>query len=251
VSPNLSLPEGLSGGRFRDRLALVSDLDRQRRELAFSAEVSAFEESTRKAVSLLTGGKVAGAFDVSRAPEKLQERYGRNSFGWSLLLASRLVQAGVSLVQVNLGNNESWDTHQSIFPNLKNFLLPPMDKAVSALLDDLQSRGLLEETLVVMASEFGRTPRISTLPGGKRLPGRDHWGAVQSVFFAGGGVRGGTVIGSSDKIGGHPASDAQTPENFAATIYSALGIPAQAAWTDLQSRPHPLYQGQPMSGLFG
>jgi uncharacterized protein (DUF1501 family) len=160
------------------------------------------------------------------------------------------VQRGVRLVQVNLGNNETWDTHESAFPNLKNFLLPPTDRAVSALIDDLRERGLLDSTLIVMAGEFGRTPRIFSIPGA-RLPGRDHWGAVQSVFFAGGGVRGGTVIGSSDKIGGYPASSPQTPENLAATIYDALGIPQDAHWLDEQGRPNLFYHGTPIAALMG
>src|SRR5205814_9181355 len=113
-------------------------------------------------------------------------------------------------------------------PHLRDNLFPPTDRAVSALLDDLHDSGLLDATLVVMASEFGRTPRISRLPEAYRLPGRDHWGMVQTVLFAGGGVRGGRVIGSSDRIGGYPESDAQTPENMAATIYQSLGIPQTA-----------------------
>ena len=138
---------------------------------------------------------------------KVQDRYGRNSFGWSLLMARRLVEAGVNLVQVNLGNNETWDTHGNAFPHLKDKLFPPTDRALSALLDDLDESGLLDNTLIVMAGEFGRTPKIFGLPQHYKLPGRDHWGAVQTVFFAGGGVRGGTVVGSSDRIGGYPASD--------------------------------------------
>jgi uncharacterized protein (DUF1501 family) len=163
-------------------------------------------------------------------------------------MARRMLEAGVSLVQVNLGNNESWDTHQNAWPSLKNYLLPPMDRAVSALLDDLEADGLLDETLVVMGSEFGRTPKISTLKGAKGA-GRDHWGAVQSLFFAGGGVQGGNVIGSTDKFGGHPESDGQTPENMAATIYEALGLPREISWTDLQQRPHFLYDAEPIKGL--
>jgi uncharacterized protein (DUF1501 family) len=123
-----------------------------------------------------------------------------------------------------------------------------MDRAVSALIDDLDERGLLDDTLIVMAGEFGRTPRIFNIPGAK-TPGRDHWGAVQSVFFAGGGVRAGTVIGASDKIGGYPAADPQKPENFAATIYQALGIPQSAVWRDAADRPHFLYHADPIVGL--
>jgi len=192
---------------------------------------------------------VQRAFDVTRTDDSVQERYGRNSFGWSLMMARRLVEAGVSLVQVNLGNNETWDTHGEAFPHLKDKLLPPTDRALSALLDDLAESGLLESTLIVMAGEFGRTPKITHLPQHYKLPGRDHWGAVQTVLFAGGGVRGGTVVGSSDRIGGYPASDPQTPEQMAATIYHALGIPATAVWHDEQDRPHQIYHGEPIRGL--
>ena len=164
-------------------------------------------------------------------------------------MAFRLVEAGVSLVQVNLGNNETWDTHGDIFPRLKDKLLPPTDRALSALLDDLESRGLLDSTLILMGSEFGRTPKLSTLSESYPSPGRDHWGAVQSLWFAGGGVRGGTVVGSSDKIGAYPASNPQTPENMAATIYKALGIPETASWQDELDRPHQIYQGDPIPGL--
>jgi uncharacterized protein (DUF1501 family) len=164
-------------------------------------------------------------------------------------MAYRLVAAGVTLVQVNLGNNETWDTHGDAFPRFKNKLFPPTDRAVCALLDDLDASGLLSSTLVVMAGEFGRTPKVSTLPDSFAGPGRDHWGAVQSVFFAGGGVRGGTVIGSSDKDGAYPASAAQKPENMAATIYHALGIPPAAVWHDSLTRPHNIYYGDPIPGL--
>jgi hypothetical protein len=249
-SPNLSVPEWLAGGRLQDRLDLLRLLDRQRASLEHAAEIQEQDRQWQSAVSLLTGGPVAGAFDVTRADPRLRERYGHNSFGWSLLTAARLVEAGVRLVQVNLGNDETWDTHENAFPNLKNHLLPPMDRAVSALLDDLKDRGLLESTLIVMAGEFGRTPKISTLPGASH-PGRDHWGAVQSVFFAGGGVPGGAVIGSSDREGGQPASDAQTPENLAATIFHALGIPRDTQWLDVQQRPFPLYHADPIRGLVG
>ena len=153
----------------------------------------------QSAVSLLTDINVRRAFDIRRQPEKDLDRFGRNAFGWSLLLASRLVEAGISLVQVNLGNNETWDTHGNAFPHLKDKLFPPTDKAVSALIDDLHDRGLLDSTLIVMAGEFGRTPKVSRLPQFYKLAGRDHWGASQTVFLAGGGIKGGTVIGSTDK----------------------------------------------------
>jgi uncharacterized protein (DUF1501 family) len=192
---------------------------------------------------------VKWAFDVTRADDRTQDRYGRNSFGWSMLMARRLVEVGVNCVQVNLGNYNSWDTHGANFPKLKDFLLPPTDLALSALIDDLDDSGLLESTLIVMAGEFGRTPKISRLPRFYKYPGRDHWCAVQSAFLAGGGIRGGTVVGSSDKTGGYPASDPQTPEALAATIYSHLGIPRTAAWQDEVERPTHIYHGTPIPGL--
>ena len=152
-------------------------------------------------------------------------------------------------MEVHLGNNETWDTHGEAFPHLKDKLFPPADRSISALLDDLHDRGLLDSTLIVMAGEFGRTPKITRLPQYYKLPGRDHWGAVQTVFFAGGGVRGGTVIGASDRVGAYPADNPQTPENMAASIYHSLGIPASATWQDAEDRPHQIYYGEPIPGL--
>lgn len=248
-APNLILAEGLSEDRFASRVGLLAEIERQRRLLDQYAERVEFDRFRQGAISLLMDPKVRWAFDVTRADDATQERYGRNSFGWSLLMARRLVEVGVNLVQVNLGNNETWDTHGEAFPHLREKLLPPTDRALSALLDDLQASGLLETTLIVMASEFGRTPKISHLPQYYKLPGRDHWGAVQTVFFAGGGVRGGTVVGASDKIGAFPASQPQTPENMAATIYHCLGLPRTTAWYDDLERPHQVYHGEPISGL--
>lgn len=247
--PDLTLPEGLDDPRLTSRLDLLAHLDRQRSDLDREANVGRFDARRQAAVSLLTDARVRRSFDLADADPKLLDRYGRNSFGWSLLMARRLVEAGVSLVQVNMGNNETWDTHGNAFPHLKDNLLPPTDRAVSALLDDLDGGGLLDSTLVVMAGEFGRTPRISTLPSAYKLPGRDHWGRVQTVLLAGGGVVGGRVVGSSDRIGGHPASDPQTPEDLAATIYRSLGIPALASWEDDLGRPHQVYHGTPIVGL--
>jgi hypothetical protein len=248
-APNISLSAGMTFSRMNDRLGLLRGLDRQRTALEEAATKNNFGAHRQSAISLLTDPKVRRAFDVTKADVRTQERYGRNSFGWSLLMAYRLVEAGVNMIQVNLGNNETWDSHGDIFPRLKNKLFPPTDKALCALLDDLQSSGLLKTTLIVMGSEFGRTPKLSTLGDSYSGPGRDHWGAVQSVFFAGGGIRGGTVIGASDKNGAYPAHLPQTPENMAATIYQALGIPATAAWHDAVDRPHAVYNGRPIPGL--
>ncbi len=248
-APNLELPHGLTNPRFQNRIALVNQLSQQRRQLEHSAETQNFDRFRQGAISLLTDERVHHALDVTHADEPTQERYGKNAFGWSLLMARRLVEAGVNLVQVNLGNDETWDTHGNAFPHLKDNLFPPTDRAISALLDDLSESGMLDDTLIVMAGEFGRTPKISLLPQHYKLPGRDHWGAVQSVWLAGGGVQGGRVIGASDKIGAYPADSPQRPENLAATIYDALGIPATAAWYDELDRPHHIYHGEPIRGL--
>ncbi len=248
-APSLSLPEGLDWNRLKDRLSLRRALDLNDGWIEHSSQSRQMDRYQKMAVSLLTDSKTKAAFEVHSAPAKVQDRYGRNAFGWSLLLAKQLVQAGVQLIQVNLGNNETWDNHQAIFPNLKNYLLPPLDQSVSALLDDLNESGLLDDTLVVMASEFGRTPRIFKIPN-VPLPGRDHWGAAQTVFFAGGGTGGGRVVGSTDAIGAYPDSDPHTPEDFAATIYHALGIPPQLSWHDPVDRPHPVYHGNPIVSLF-
>jgi uncharacterized protein (DUF1501 family) len=248
-APEITLAPGMNAQRFQGRLALLDDLDRQRRALEQTASAQRYDDHRQSAVSLLAGSQVRHAVNVTSADDRTQQRYGRNSFGWSLLMAFRLVEAGVNMVQVNLGNNETWDTHGDAFPRLRDKLFPPTDRALCALIDDLQACGLLDSTLIVMGSEFGRTPKLSTLDQSFTGAGRDHWGAVQSVFFAGGGIRGGTVIGASDKLGAYPAANPQTPENMAATIYHALGLPATAAWHDELGRPHPIYHGEPILGL--
>ena len=249
-SPNLSLPQGLTRSRLNDRDDLRALLDQQRRDLEQAATAESYDRHRQHAISMLTDASVQRAFDVHNADPQTLDRYGRNSFGWSLLMARQLVQAGVNLVQVNLGNNESWDTHDNNFPLLRDCLLPPTDRGVSALLDDLNTLGMLDETLIVMVGEMGRTPKVNSAnrsPGAKA--GRDHWGAVQTVVVAGGGIKGGVVIGASDKQGAYPAFDAQRPENLAATIYHAMGIPGVATWKDDLDRPHHIYHGEPIRGL--
>lgn len=250
--PNLSLPEGVLGPRFQNRRELLDVVEQQRRQLDANGAGGSYDRMRQAALSLMVDPKVREAFDVRRADPRLLERYGDNSFGWSLLMARRLVELGVNMVQVNLGNFGSWDLHGNNFPLLKNYLFPPTDLAVSGLLDDLSESGLLDTTLVVMAGEFGRTPRISHVaPEIYKLPGRDHWAPCQSVWFAGGGVQGGTVIGASDRDGAYPITDPQTPENFAATIYHALGIPSTAVWYDVTGRPNHVYQAEPIRRLMG
>lgn len=249
--PALTLPEGVLGGRFRDRIDILDVVERQQRELDRSGASGDYDRIRQSALSLMADPKVREAFNVRNADPRTLDRYGDNSFGWSLLMARRLVEAGVNLVQVNLGNFGSWDLHGNNFPLLKDYLFPPTDRAVSGLLDDLQENGLFDSTLVVMAGEFGRTPRIfNVAPNVYRLPGRDHWAPCQSVWFAGGGVQGGTVIGASDRDGAYPISNHQTPENFAASIYHALGIPRDAHWHDVTGRPYSVYEANPIERLF-
>lgn len=248
-APNLSLPQGLTRTRLSQRDGLRSLLDQQRRELDRAASVESFDRHRQAAISLLTDASVQRAFDVESVDPQTLDRYGRNAFGWSLLMARQLVEAGVTLVQVNLGNNETWDTHENNFPLLRDCLLPPTDRGVSALIDDLDARGLLDETLIVMCGEMGRTPRVNAGTGESKVPGRDHWGAVQTVFLAGGPIRQGIVVGASDRDGAYPSNSPQLPENLAATIYHALGIPASASWKDEVGRPHHIYHGEPVREL--
>ena len=248
--PDLTLPAETSFDRFDKRMNLLQTIEHQRMNLDRLSMTEPFDQSRQRAISLLTDPKIKRGLDVSGEPPETLDRYGRNSFGWSLLMARNLIELGVNLVQVNLGSNETWDTHGEAFPHLKDKLLPPTDKALSALLDDLHDRGMLNDTLVVMAGEFGRAPKITHLPQFYKLPGRDHWGPIQSVFFAGGGTQGGRVVGASDKIGAFPASDPQKPENLAATIYSALGLPDTAAWYDDMKRPTHIFEGAAIAGLF-
>jgi hypothetical protein len=238
--PRLTLPEG-GETRFATRLDLLSDIQRQQQELERAADK--FGRHRRQALSVLTDSRIRTAFDVENAGEQTLARYGKNKFGLSVLMAKRLIESGVNLVQVNLGKNSSWDTHRRNFVNLRDSLLPPLDRCVSGLLDDLAESGRLEETLVIVAGEFGRTPKIN------KDAGRDHWGRVGTLLLAGGGVRGGRVIGASDRIGAEPTQDVQTPENLAATIYEALGIPRNGVWTDIDGRPHKLYNAAPIAGL--
>ena len=247
-TPGLALPEGLTGDHFENRLQLLSSFEQRNLALQKLEETEPFSRYRERAISMLGNGRLKKLFDIHSADPEELSRYGKNTFGWSLLLSRRLVEAGVGFVQVNLGNNETWDTHGNAFPSLKNYLMPPMDHAVSALLDDLQQRGLLESTLVVMAGEFGRTPEVSLLPTAYALPGRDHWGASQSVLLAGSGFGGGSIIGSTDNHGGQPATDRKTPEDLAATMYSALGLPKHTQWHDLQERPMTLYNADPITG---
>lgn len=242
-TPMLTLPEGGSL-RLNDRVGLLGEIERQQRNLERTADGDRIDQQRLQALSVLAEPKTRAAFDVEQADPVTLARYGKNKFGLSLLMARRLIEAGVGMVQVNLGKNSSWDTHRRNFVNLQRNLLPYFDQSVSALLEDLDQSGLLKTTLVVVMGEFGRTPKIN------KDAGRDHWNPANSALFAGAGVRGGNVIGATDKLAAYPISDKLTPENVAATIYNTLGIPRDADWHDIDGRPFELYRAEPIFDLF-
>ena len=246
---NLRLAPGLEVDRLSDRRALLEQVDGQQERLGELAVSRRLSDQQELAFTVLTSGKVARAFEMDREPDRVRERYGRHAFGQSLLLARRLVQAGVPVVQANMGRVQNWDTHADNFPRLKDRLLPPLDQGVAALLDDLEALGRLDETLVMVLGEFGRKPKISTQPGAKS-PGRDHWAACFCGLFAGAGVRGGQVIGRSDKIGAYPATTPYSPDDIGATVYHVLGVDPEAEVRDRQERPVRLNRGQVIQPLF-
>jgi hypothetical protein len=246
---SLRLSPGIAAERLADRQALLTQVNEQQERLVNLAAGQKLSDQQQLAFSLLTSGKVARAFELDREPSPVRDRYGRHAFGQSLLLARRLVQAGVPVVQANMGRVQNWDTHAENFPRLKTRLLPPLDQGVAALLDDLEATELLDHTLVVMLGEFGRTPKISTQPGAKS-PGRDHWAPCFFGLFAGAGVRGGQVIGRSDKIGAYPATNPYSPDDVGATVYHVLGIDPATEVRDRQNRPVRLNRGEIMRCLF-
>ena len=240
----LTLPDGLNAERLHRRRHLLG----QSVAPSITAGES-FADHQTAALAMLSNGKVGQALDLDKEDPKIRESYGSHLFGRSLLMSRRLVEAGVPIVQATMGIVQTWDLHVNNFPRLKNDLLPPLDKAVSALLDDLETKGLLDETLVVMLSEFGRTPKITELTPGA-VPGRDHWPKVYPAVFAGAGVVGGQVIGKSDRIGAFPLSRSFGPADLAATIYRALGVDLETELVDRLGRPISLTNGAPIDSLY-
>jgi uncharacterized protein (DUF1501 family) len=244
--------------RIGGRRQLLRNIDQQLRRLETSADLQAMQAHYQRAFSLLAAPDVARAFDLSQEPLPLRERYGMNIHGQSVLQARRLVEAGVPMVTVFWPNdgitNVSvyWDTHNRNFIDLKERLCPVTDRAFSALLDDLEQRGLLEETLVVWTGEMGRTPRVgqSVVGGaGAGRDGRDHWGKVFTSVLAGGGIRGGMVYGSSDRYAAEPSSNPTRPADLAATIYNCLGIDPRLEILDRLARPQLLCDGTPIKAI--
>ncbi len=247
----LALRGDASAGRLDDRAALLRSLDAQRRVLDAQAEVKGAHYD--RAFALLANPAVTAAFDLSKESQAVRDRYGMNRHGQSVLQARRLVEAGVPLVTVFWPNegitNVSvyWDTHSRNFIDLKTRLCPVTDQAFSALLDDLKSRGMLDETLIVWTGEMGRTPRVgqSVVGGaGAGADGRDHWGKVFTTVLAGGGVKGGAVHGASDKYAAEPKLNPTSPVDLAATVYHLLGVNPRTEIRDRLGRPQTLCEGR-------
>jgi hypothetical protein len=239
------IAEGAAGQRLLVRRGLLEEVDRQQLALGRVAGVRNLDGHYARAFELVTSPAARRAFDIDAESERLRRRYGPTAFGQGLLLARRLVEAGVALVTVNWARDDAfWDTHADNFNLLKNRLLPPFDVGFSALIEDLHDRGLLDETLVVCLGEFGRTPRINSQAG------RDHWAACNTVVFAGAGVRGGQVHGASDRLAAFPATAPVSPADLAATIYHALGVDLHTPLHDPLGRPVPLCTGTRLRGLF-
>ena len=243
--PNSVLEGGLTVDRLHDRHGLLDQVDGQLRRLEAQRSLDNFTRSQHRAFSLLTSAQARAAFDLSTEDVRLRERYGRTLFGNCTLIARRLVEAGVRFVNVTWDifwdryrlQYDAWDTHTRNFPILREYNLPYFDLAFSALMQDLQERGLLDETLVVVMSEMGRTPRVNASGG------RDHWTFCYAALLAGAGIRGGTVYGSSDSQAAYVKDLPVSPADLCASIYHCLGIDPEMTVPDRAGRPVPVAQG--------
>jgi hypothetical protein len=238
---DLRLMPHIDLNRFRNRRELLSGLDNLRRDVDIQGNAEGYDRFYRDAFEIVTSAECRNAFDIHREEPRLRDRYGRDSWGQSALLARRLVEAGVTYVTVNLGG---WDTHNNNFQELRTRLLPRYDLALSALVSDLADRGLDRRVLVMVYGEFGRTPRINPTAG------RDHWPGAASVVFAGGGLCMGQMIGTTDARAEYPTSRAAGPQDVLATMYHVLGINYRHEFHDAAQRPMPiLNEGQPIQEL--
>jgi len=238
--PNLGMAEGMDVERLRNRQALLGRFEAKQGPI-HHAQIPEMTINQSKAMSLISSSQAAAAFDLSQEPAAVREKYGRHSWGQSHLLARRLVEAGVPFVTTVNGPSITWDTHKDNFNQLKNRLVPPMERAYGALLDDLSERGLLDSTLVVWMSDFGRTPIIN------KDAGRDHWPQCYTMVLAGGGIRGGQYVGESDKTGAYPWARPLTPADVHATVFTALGYdPHAIVYHTTDGRPIALSEGQPI-----
>jgi len=243
--PEFSLPVDVPTERLTTRHSLLGELNQKLATAERSGRLEEYDGLTQRAFGLLSSPQARRAFDLAAEPDSVRQQYGMSQFGQSCLLSRRLIEAGVRLVQVNWfrgpeepSDNPCWDSHTNETKRLKEVLIPPMDTAFSALVTDLAERGLLDETLVVCLSEFGRTPRFNARGG------RDHWGSVFSIALAGGGVRGGVVHGASDKLAAYPQDGLVKPEDITATIFHCLGIAPESEIHDSLGRPFTISRGQ-------
>lgn len=226
---------GITGARSQRRQALLRQVDEDFRRLDSSGALESVDRFTAQAFDLIRSPQARAAFDLGQVDDRIRQRYGRTRIGQSCLLARRLVEAGVPCVTVS---SDDWDHHQNMYPRLRNGeMLPAFDRAFAALVADLDQRGRLDSTLVVFLTEFGRTPRINNMQG------RDHWSRVFSVVFAGGGVRGGQVIGASDAEGAFPRNRPVTPEDVAFSIYTLLGVDPEKELPSTSGRRIPIVRG--------
>lgn len=248
--PDIALPAELTSERFAQRRDFLSQLNRSLDKMQSSPQLQRWGAWQSKAIDLLRTKETQNAFSIDQESQATRDRYGRNRFGQSVLLARRLVESGVSLVQVNWtrwkddpDNAPAWDTHAKNAERLKTVLMPPMDQAYSALLEDLHQRGMLDDTLVVWIGEFGRSPKHN--PSG----GRDHWGHVFSGALAGGGVQGGAVYGASDRQGAFPLDGRVEPQDLTATVFHCLGFPPNTEIHDRLGRPLAISKGSPIEAI--
>jgi hypothetical protein len=238
---DLRLVRQVDLGRFHNRRELLRGLDTLRRDVDAQGTAEGYDRFYRDAFEIVTGERCRSAFDIHREDPRLRDRYGRDSWGQSALLARRLVEAGVTFVTVNMGG---WDTHNNNFQSLRTNNLPRYDRALSALVGDLCDRGLDRRVLVVAYGEFGRTPRVNGTAG------RDHWPGAMSVVFVGGGLRLGQVVGATDARAEYPTQRAVGPQDVLATMYHVLGIDYRHEFHDAARRPIPvLNEGRPIAEL--
>jgi hypothetical protein len=223
-------------GNLESRKDLLTSFDKVRRDLDASGTMDALDRYQQEALNMILGGKARHAFDLTKESYRLRDKYGQGPWGQYTLMARRLVEAGVTFVTVDMPN---WDDHSSIKEG-HGYKLPPVDMAVGALLDDLNERGLLDRVLVVVMGEFGRTPKINTGQPGIPVPGRDHWGNAISAMMAGGGLKGGQVVGKTNSKAEHPVERALKPADLLATVYHVLGIDPTLSFKDHTGRPVPI-----------
>lgn len=235
---DISFPSGITSNRVDRRRRMLTALDQLQRQADVQATAfEALDENFKAAFNMITAPETKAAFEIDKESPELRDKYGRNKFGQSCLLARRMIEGGVRFVTVTDGG---WDTHQNNFKSLSDSRIPPIDQGLPALLEDLEDRGLLESTLVVWLTDFGRTPIINSASG------RDHWASAGFAIMAGAGIPGGSVIGATDEEGGRPVRDEYLTADIAVTVYEKLGMPSDLIAQAPDGRPVRLIEGHPI-----